>query len=118
MNIPPDEKVWFTKESVVKGEDDVVNAALNWITTLTYAHDVAINCRYTPPGQDSVLITARLANPLDHPASVSTIVTDELNVVRDSLLMLNDGLHGDGSAGDSIWGCYIQVPSDENVLRC
>ncbi len=116
LNISPDEEVWFTKESVVKGKDDVVNAALNWITTLTYAHDVAINCRYTPPGQDSVLITARLANPLDHPASVSTIVTDELNVVRDSLLMLNDGLHGDGSAGDSIWGCYIQVPSDENVF--
>jgi hypothetical protein len=116
LNIPPDEEVWFTKESVVKGEDDVVNAALNWITTLTYAHDVVLNSTYIPPTQDSVLVTAVLTNPLGHSASVSAIVTDELNVVRDSLLMLNDGLHGDGSAGDSVWGCYIQVPSDENVF--
>ena len=113
---PVDEGVWLTRDGVAKGEDDVVKRAVEWINTLTYAHDVARSRGYVPPGQDSVLVTAVLTNPLGHSASVSSIVTDLAGVVRDSVLLFNDGLHGDGSAGDSVWGQYVQVPSDENVF--
>ena len=115
-SIPVDEEVWLTRDGVAKGEDDVVKRAVEWINTLTYAHDVALNRGYVPPGQDSVLVTAVLTNPLGHSASVSSIVTDLAGVVRDSVPLYNDGLHGDGSAGDSVWGRYVQVPPDENFF--
>ncbi|RPH80468.1 MAG: T9SS C-terminal target domain-containing protein [Nitrospiraceae bacterium] len=113
---PVDEEVWLTQEGVARGEDDVVKRALEWINSLSYAYDVAVNPGYARPGLDSVGITATLANPLQHAAAVSAIVADASAAVRDSVLLYNDGLHGDGSAGDSVWGAQIRVPSDENVF--
>ena len=60
MNIPPDEEVRFTQESVVKGEDDVVNAALNWINNLVYGHSLTKNIVYCRPDIDTLMISARL----------------------------------------------------------
>jgi len=34
-NLKVDEKVWLTKEGILKGEDDVVNAAIAWIGSTT-----------------------------------------------------------------------------------
>ncbi len=114
-SIPVDEEVWLTPDGVAKGEDDVVKRALDWITTLTYTHNVTLDRHYAQSGEDSVCITAVLANPLNHSVSVSAIITDLSGTVRDSLPLYNDGLHGDGSAGDSVWGRYITVPLDENM---
>jgi polyhydroxybutyrate depolymerase len=82
----------------------------------TYVHDVVIDRRYARPGKDSVCITTALSNPLHHVAAVSAIVTDTLGATRDSVLLLNDGLHGDGTAGDSVWGCRIRAPLDEGLF--
>jgi hypothetical protein len=57
-----------------------------------------------------------LTNPLHHTAALSAVVTDSLDAVRDSIPLYNDGLHGDGSAGDSLWGCHIRAPSDEGFF--
>ena len=42
-SIPVDEEVWLTPDGVAKGEDDVVNAALNWINNLVYGHSLTKN---------------------------------------------------------------------------
>jgi hypothetical protein len=113
---PVDEEVWLTQDGVAKGQDDVVNLALAWITSLTYAHDVAINRSYTGSHLDSVSVTATLTDSLNHTAALSAIVTDTLGVVRDSTVLYNDGNHGDGQAGDSVWGCRIPAPSDRGLF--
>jgi hypothetical protein len=114
---PVDEDVWLTRDGVAKGKDDVVERALGWITSLTYAHDVAIDRSYNGRHLDSVLVTARLTNPLNHSAALSAIVTDNGGVDRDSLLLYNDGKHGDGQAGDSVWGCTIPLPSEKGLFK-
>ena len=47
---PVDDPVWFDGESVAKGEDAVVNKAMEWIQNLSYAHKVKVNPWYTLPG--------------------------------------------------------------------
>jgi hypothetical protein len=115
--LPIDEEVWLTPDGVANGEDDVVMRALQWISTLTYAHDVALDRYSVPPGRDSVCVTTTLANPLHHDAVLSAVVTDGAETICDSVLLYNDGLHGDGSAGDSVWGRRIRAPSDEGVFN-
>jgi hypothetical protein len=58
-----------------------------------------------------------LTNPLHHTAALSAVVTDTLGAVRDSLLLYDDGLHDDGSAGDSLWGGHIHAPADERLFK-
>jgi hypothetical protein len=114
---PIDFPVWFNQDDVALGKDAVVEKALEWINTLTYAHNVAVDRYYFPPGQGNVNITASLTNPLHHSAVLSAIVTDSAGTLRDSVLLYDDGMHGDGNAGDSLWGCKINVPSDENMFN-
>jgi len=35
----------------------------------------------------------------------------------DSLVLMNDGLHGDGAPGDSIWGAFIKTLVGEGIYR-
>jgi len=79
----------------------------------TYVHDVALDRRYARPGKDSVCLTAVLANPLKQIVALTATVADTLGATRDSVLLYNDGMHGDGSAGDSVWGCRVRAPSSE-----
>ena len=115
--VQPDEEVWLTRDGVAKGKDDVVERALAWIRSLTYAHDVAFTRSYTGHHLDSVFVTARLTNPLNHSAALTAIVTDTAGVVCDSVLLFNDGKHHDGLAGDSVWGCRIPLPSNEAIFK-
>jgi hypothetical protein len=113
---PVDEDSWLTPDGVAKGVDDVVQHALTWITSLTYAHDVTIARSYTGTHLDSISVTATLSNSLNHSAALSAIVTDTSGIVRDSISLYNDGKHGDGQAADSVWGCRIPVPSDKGLF--
>jgi len=114
--VQPDEEVWLTRDGVAKGEDDVVKRALEWIATLTYAHDVKLARYYARPGTDSVTITAVLANPSHHAAVVSALLKDNLGAVLDSVSFYNDGYHGDGAAGDSVWGARVLAPLAEGTF--
>lgn len=77
------------------------------------AHRVSIDHHYARPARDSLCIRTVLEDPSHHVAALSAIVVDTLGIVRDSVRLHNDGLHGDGSAGDSVWGCRILAPPDE-----
>jgi hypothetical protein len=112
--VQPDEEVWLTRDGVAKGEDDVVKRAIEWMSTLTYAHDVAVNRPFARSGLDSICVTASLTNPLAHMAALTAIVTDTSGRVRDSLQMHDDGAHGDLRAGESIWTCRFLAPLEEH----
>jgi hypothetical protein len=108
----PDEEVWLTRDGVAKGEDDVVKRALAWISSLSYARDVQLSRH----GLDTVTITARVVNPLGHVLNVTAVYRDGLGTLIDSVSMKDDGLHGDGAAGDSIWG-GLYKPSVEATFH-
>jgi hypothetical protein len=107
----PDEEVWLTRDGVAKGEDDVVKRALQWITTLSYAHNVLVS----RPSIDTVRITARLENPLAHDVSVVATLNNGSGGFIDSLSLADDGLHGDSASADGLWGCQY-VPARDDTL--
>jgi hypothetical protein len=112
-SFPVDEEIWLTQEGVAKGEDGVVKRALEWINTVVYAHSPKANKTELNPKGDSVTVTAVVSNPLAHSISVSALLTDLNGVLIDSTLFFNDGLHGDGIAGDSVWGTMLKTPAGQ-----
>ncbi len=110
-----DEQVWLTRDGVAKGEDDVVKRAVEWINTLSYAHSSIPEKKQIKPVNDSVAIKAIVTNPLKHTIIISAIIKDIKELSKDSIVLFNDGLHGDGSAGDSILGAYFKSVNEENT---
>jgi len=109
----PDEEVWLTRDGVARGEDDVVKRALEWISEFTHAHDVVLDRTYALPGSDSICVTTILTNPLSHDAELTGLVSPVGGTAQDSVALHDDGLHGDGSANDSLWGAYVHAPAGE-----
>ncbi len=99
-----DEEVWLTQEDVARGEDTVVNRAVEWINNLAYSHDVRVDPTYVEPGRDTLTVTATVENPNQHELSISASITQDDNVLVDSFDLFDDGKQNDGSAGDGIWG--------------
>ena len=114
---PIDEPVWFTPDDVARGQDTVVNRALAWIMSLAYAHDVKANKDTLKSGGDSITVTAKVENPGGHMLVVSAIVTNAQGSQADSVILMNDGFHGDGAAGDSIWGAFIKTPVGDGTYN-
>jgi hypothetical protein len=113
---PLDEEVWLTREGAAKGEDDVVKSALAWIASLAYAHDLKTGRNAVKNTGDSVVVTATVENPEKHTMLVSAIIGDANGMPADSVVLMNDGLHGDGAAGDSIWGATLKTPVGEGFF--
>jgi Zinc carboxypeptidase/Secretion system C-terminal sorting domain len=86
-----------------------VDVALESITA--YAHDV----EFSRQSIDTIRITARVENPLGHTLNVVAILTNGLDALIDSMLLADDGLHGDSTAGDGLWG-YLYVPSQDDTI--
>ncbi|MCC6395775.1 MAG: T9SS type A sorting domain-containing protein, partial [Bacteroidetes bacterium] len=108
MSFPVDEEVWLTRAGVVNGQDDVVQRALSWMSTLAYAHTVRMSGDTLKGSDDSLIVLATVENPLGHGLVLSGIVTDVQGNVMDSLLLKNDGSDGDETASDSVWGGLIK----------
>ena len=109
---PVDEEMWLTREGVAKGEDDVVKRALEWINTLSYAHDVQL----AQTSRDTLLITARVQNPLGHTISVTAWLGQDTDPRTIIAPLKDDGLNGDGAAGDGVWGCIL-VPTGDVIIH-
>lgn len=106
-----EEEVWFTKDDVAQGNDTVVESALGWIRSLSYAHNVTVD-KFVTPG-DTAVITAEVESPNNDSLTVVAILSDTGLSVLDSVFLFDDGNHHDGSAGDSLWGALRPVGLDE-----
>lgn len=106
IHIPPpvDERVWLTQEDVVKGEDTVVNAAISWINSLTYTHDVDLVSSWVRPNIDSVFVLAKLENPQNNDVTVSATLVDKDTLLVGETVLHDDGNHHDGEANDNFYG--------------
>jgi hypothetical protein len=108
---PIDEPVWFTPDDVAGGHDNVLEHAVTWITSLAYAHGLKLSHDTVRNAADSITVTANVKNPGVHTLEISAIVTNSSGLKVDSLILLDDGLHGDGALGDGLWGGFIRNPS-------
>ena len=109
---PNCEPVWFDKDDVALGDDTIVKRALAWITSVAHAHGATASRGYFRPGLDTVRLTASVENPQGHPISLTArFMADTIAV--DSTLFSDDGQHGDGAAGDGLWGASWSAPADE-----
>jgi D-alanyl-D-alanine carboxypeptidase len=86
-----------------------------------YDHPYALNAdvspRYLQPMIDSTVVTANIHNPDNHQVRVSATYANADSSTLDSLEMFDDGQHGDGQAGDSIYGAFLGPLSDESHYR-
>jgi len=53
---------------------------------------------------DSLWLTAGAANPENHQLKIFTKIRGTRSTIQDSIELFNDGMHGDGTANDDIWG--------------
>jgi hypothetical protein len=113
---PIDFPIWHNPAAAANGRDAVVERALEWITNLSYAHNVSVSNSYFTYG-DSVHISTIVENPNQHELKVSISLDNFDFMTIDSSVLFNDGLHGDGEAGDSLWAAYYTPTiSEESFL--
>jgi len=109
----PDEEVWFTPEDVANGDDTVVKAAMAWINSMIHIYNIS-----KPPSfvQDTLTITANVANPNNHNINPAIIINTLDSVFVDSLPLFDDGNHGDSLAGDGLYGTFLNPLSLEDIF--
>ena len=76
----------------------------------------ALYARFSRHGWDTVGITARVKNPLAHVLKVVAVLTSGTQALIDSMFLADDGLHGDSTAADGLWGCQY-VPKKDDTIR-
>ncbi len=78
-----------------------------------YAQNCILNEIYQTPGVDTLKLVSEIINPENHNVQVFSIIESFDHNYLDSLEMLDDGLHNDGSAGDGKFGSIWPVLPDE-----
>ncbi len=63
---------------------------------------------------DSTLFTTRFSNPDNHPFTAFLIVANSYQSQLDSMVLFDDGLHGDSLSGDGLYGRFIPPGLNED----
>ena len=87
QEFPIDDPVWFNPDDVAQGIDPVLERAVHWISTLSYAHHVVLSRDTLRGATDSILITAGVRNPANHTLSVSAIISNGQGSTIDSIIL-------------------------------
>ncbi len=103
QEFPIDDPVWFNPDDVAQGIDPVLERAVQWISTLSYAHDVVLSEDTLRSASDSIRISAKVKNPGSHNLVVSAIVTNVQGSTVDSLILTP-------ASGDTVRAAYIRSP--------
>jgi hypothetical protein len=112
---PVDDTTWFDRDGVARGEDAVVNKAIEWIRNLSHAHDVTVQPVFTKLVNTEITLTAEVENPNNHMLSVYAKILGKDKVLVDSIPLFDDGGNGDSNAGDGTWGINWPMPSGEKT---
>jgi len=77
------------------------------------ADSIVINSAYQKPGIDTLLIRCQTVNPDNYDLQLEAIIASIDGDITESVLMYDDGLNHDDSAGDSLFGAVWPVPAGE-----
>ncbi len=78
------------------------------------ADELSINKKSLKKDVDSVQFRIRYTNPYNHEFLSYLIYSNENKTVLDSLVLYDDGLHGDSLSSDNIYGNYIPPLANED----
>jgi len=67
--------------------------------------------------KDSILFNTSFSNPHSFQHEQTLVIEDFEKNRLDSLLLYDDGLHGDGLSNDGIWGNYVPITPEEEYYR-
>ena len=109
---PIDYPVWFNKDNVANGKDDIVESALEWINNLVYGHNLTKNTSYCHPGIDTLKISNLVENPNSHQISSKIYIKSVEGSYIDSVLLSKTGLIGNSE----IWSGNYLPPDSENIF--
>lgn len=114
--VPVDEEIWLKVDDVAKGEDTVVKRAMEWMNNLVYSHGANVTNRSALAGPDTIKLVTKIHNPNSHSLFVQASLESE-SVTIDSIKLFDDGMHGDGTAGDGLWGADFPALSIESHFK-
>ena len=73
-----DEEIWFTQEAAKQQKDNMVERALEWITSVPYGDDFSVQYSNIEPGLEAkpFIISMGVENPESHPVGLEVKVYD------------------------------------------
>ena len=81
-----------------------------------YPVNTHISKPYMIPSYDTLIITTKFSNFYQHNFTANAICTRLHSSDIDSLILYDDGLHGDSLSNDGIWGALIYPFADEDFF--
>jgi hypothetical protein len=82
-----------------------------------HAQNCILNGNYHVPGIDTLIVKSYIYNPDNHSLEVKSIIESFDQSVIDTISLLDDGMHNDGSLGDGIWGESWPIPFGERYYK-
>jgi len=98
--------------------DDGSNSRIGYaedFSNLAHADSVIIEESYVIPNTDPLNILGRVISPEGHAVTAKAMILSDDGSIQDSVEIIDDGLHGDGTAGDGIYGGYLPVTNTNEI---
>jgi predicted GH43/DUF377 family glycosyl hydrolase len=106
-------RMWFVGGDVFAGEGAVGYA--EDFSNLVHADSVIIKEAYVKPNTDPANILGRVKSPEGHTLTAKAFIVSDDGSTQDSVELFDDGLNGDGTAGDGIYGGYLPVTNGNEI---
>ena len=101
--------LWYSSRTT-EGEFEI-GYAQDW-KEIVFAESFQTDKSFTEPDTDIKLL-AEIKNSPAHNIGISCIIESEDKSLKDSVLLYDDGIHGDVSASDGIWSNLWNIGSEE-----
>jgi hypothetical protein len=76
----------------------------NPLVNMAYGKTMEISPFCLSQQDDTLFVSALLANPENHAVTVKAFIQGDISAVHDSIDLFDDGLHGDNNPSDNLWG--------------
>ena len=110
-SVPVDEEVWFTRDGVAKGEDDVVKRAIEWVENLIYVQSTRINKTACQSGIDTLKISVQVKNPNYHQMAIKIYIKNLIGDLIDSVALYKS----DTFNKSETWTDNFLAPDSEGI---
>ncbi len=81
-------------------------------SNVVHADSVMFKETYVLPNTDPLNILGRVINPEAHSVTAKAFISSDDGITQDSVDLFDDGLNGDGTANDGIYGGYWPVTNE------
>jgi len=108
----------------INASQEIVNFFKNYtnpLVNIAWTKDVEfLHSGYKPSLSDTLFIKAFTANPQNHAVSIKARILGASTAYTDSVILYDDGMHGDENPNDNIWGnlkVLTALPEDKYIVN-